>query len=111
MSVASPCARFELTRTVPLHAVGPLGTIPDSVTYGGPNATEFVASDCSVTAAHVTVTCLTAPGAGAALKWLVVIGGQNSVYPTTSYSIPVISGLGGPGSHDGEFSSGQLKTP
>ena len=84
---------------------GPLGTIPDSATYGGPNSTEFTATGCSVTTAHLTITCLTAPGAGASLKWFVTVGGQASVYPTTSYAVPLITGLSGPGALDGEFRS------
>ena len=36
------------------HNFGPLGTIPDSATYGGPNATEFYASGCSE---HSEETC------------------------------------------------------
>ena len=30
-----------------------------------------------------------------------MIGGQNSVYPTTAYARPLILGLSGPGSRDG----------
>lgn len=84
------------------HNFGPLGTAPDSATYGGPNATLFEASGCSVTTDHVVITCSTAPGAGSGLKWLVMVGGQYSVYPTTSYAVPIITGLSGPGARDGE---------
>jgi len=55
-----------------------------------------------VSTAHLVVTCATAPGAGLGLKWLVRIGGQDSVYPTTSYAPPLISTLTGPGAVDGE---------
>lgn len=90
------------------HNFGPVGTVPDSATYGGPNATQFVASGCVVTTDHVAITCATAPGAGAALKWLVVVGGQYSVYPTTSYAVPLITGLSGPGARDASSEGGQV---
>ena len=93
------------------HNFGPLGTVPDSATYGGPNATQFAATGCVVTTAHLVITCSTAPGAGAALKWLLTIGGQASVYPTTSYAVPLITGLSGPGALDGEGRSGSLGGP
>lgn len=60
-----------------------------------------------MTTAHLVISCTTAPGAGAGLKWLVKIGGQDSVYPTTSYAVPSITGLSGAGSRDASTEGGQ----
>jgi hypothetical protein len=86
--------------------LGPAGTVPDVVTYG-PNGTQFIATGCLVTTAHVALECSSAPGAGAGLHWRIVIGGQESVAATTAYAPPVISGLSGLGALDASTSGGQ----
>lgn len=75
------------------------GTITDnaitSVTYG-PSGFEYVAKDCHVIQDHTKIQCLTAPGIGNALLWVVEVGFQASVTPTTSYAPPVIDTVVGP---------------
>ena len=41
------------------------------------------------------VWCNTSVGAGAALSWILTIGGQRSVAPSTAYGPPQITALGG----------------
>jgi hypothetical protein len=57
----------------------------------GPNGTELIADNCTIIKPHEQLQCLTAPGAGAHLKWTVVIDGLQSVSPTTSYAPPRIT--------------------
>ena len=64
----------------------------DSVTYG-PTGREYNATDCAVVVDHSTIECLTAPGVGKDLRWVVVIAGLTSQTPTTSYAAPSISSV------------------
>lgn len=59
----------------------------DSVTYG-PTGVEFVATDCRMPIAHTYIACDTVAGAGDALTWRLVVGGQESKDPSTSYAPP-----------------------
>lgn len=100
--------RFEITREraelcifSPLYRFiyagdnfGPAGTPIDLATYG-PNGTGIVSSVCSLVIPHKQIWCNTSVGAGAGLSWILTIGGQQSVAPSTAYGVPVISGLGG----------------
>ncbi len=56
------------------------------------NATRFVVdvSRCSMLTAHETISCFTIPGAGSSLEWALVVDGQTSTNPSTSYSPPGI---------------------
>lgn len=56
----------------------------------GTSQYDFVAASCIITVPHETLRCLTAPGAGADLKWRVVIDGLESVHPVTAYARPSI---------------------
>ena len=92
---------------------GPLGTkvaavyqtlaSPDQVTgdEGGEGGGEggavrtvkspYVATACTVVGSgHTTMTCTTAVGVGRPLFWTVIVDGQNSTLPTTSYARPLI---------------------
>ena len=53
----------------------------------------FTASGCALTVPHETLTCTSAPGAGAALSWRVVVDGQASSNPVTNYAAPRITSL------------------
>lgn len=65
----------------------------DQVTYG-PSGTEFFARNCDLTTPHTRITCTTAPGAGADLRWLVTIEGQvGEADVRTSYAAPAISDM------------------
>jgi hypothetical protein len=74
---------------------GPLGYVPVVMyTHVATNST-FSAVNCSVSVAHVSITCLTGPGAGVGLEVSVVIGGQasNALLVATGYSGPTLSGV------------------
>ena len=83
---------------------GPLGLtlgngIPAAL-YGHPGALNLAATQCTVTVAHTQISCLSAPGSGAALVWKVVVGAQASNATsnlTTSYMPPSVSLYSGPG--------------
>lgn len=64
----------------------------NGVTYG-PSGVEYVARECNVTKDHAEITCITSPGVGSALRWVVNIDGQLSQTPTTSYAPPNITGV------------------
>jgi hypothetical protein len=81
---------------------GPAGLLLPNLTtvvsptafYGHTGALNYQATDCVVTVAHTQLTCLSAPGVGAALVWKVVAGGQSSAVSsakTTSYAPPTIA--------------------
>jgi hypothetical protein len=48
---------------------------------------------CYMAVPHEEVVCRTAPGAGAGLQWLLVVGGQESTNPTTAYAPPEVHGV------------------
>jgi len=64
------------------------------VTYG-PSGTEFKANNCTVTNDHTEITCLTVPGTGRVLRWIVQVGNQYSEpsIPFTSYAYPTITAV------------------
>ena len=74
---------------------------------GGMSSMVFSAANCTVAVAHTEIHCNTIPGAGVNLKWTVVIDGQQSRSPTTSYAAPQVLSLaieapsGGSGSGTG----------
>ena len=53
----------------------------------------FHATRCEVYKDHILIRCNTSDGAGTSLGWRVVVDGQMSVQPTTSYAPPVILGV------------------
>jgi hypothetical protein len=53
----------------------------------------WTAVNCQVSVSHTEANCKTSPGAGRALSWSLVIGGQASVVPTTNYAPPSITGI------------------
>ena len=53
----------------------------------------FPAKNCSMTEPHAELRCTTAPGAGAALQWSLLIGGQSNVPVTTAYAAPQVTNL------------------
>ena len=51
---------------------------------------RYNAVGCSVTTAHVQLTCTTVAGAGGGLDWKVTVDGQLSSNPTTNYHAPEV---------------------
>ena len=79
----------------------------DAVTYGV-DSKEFDATpQCTILEAHRRIECQTTEGAGAALKWLVIIDGQESGAPTTNYKEPSITSISGAGATDASTNGGQ----
>ena len=75
---------------------GPVGRrYIDRIMYApaGFSREVFDALNCSVTTAHVEITCSTGPGAGARLSWLVVIANQSSTVPSTRYAPPAVASV------------------
>ena len=72
-------------------------SLVDSVTYWSDNNPSLVLSavNCTVIVDHATVLCLTAPGIGYDLSWVVSIGGQASPRSTvlTSYGPPNVTSV------------------
>jgi hypothetical protein len=67
----------------------------ESVTYG-PGGSEYEASRCRVSVAHVEIVCATVAGVGPALAWVVTVDGQASdasSSPKTNYAAPAVRGL------------------
>ena len=63
----------------------------EGVSYG-PTGYEYTALGCNTTVPHGVIVCLTAPGCGAGLTWVVTVRGQASApsLATTSYASPSI---------------------
>ena len=74
----------------------------------GSTLEEFSALDCSVTKGHVTIECITAPGAGFSHLWEIIIGGQLNTPATTAYAQPIISNITGAGSFQADTSGNEL---
>jgi len=64
------------------------------VTYG-PSGYEFTAVNCSVSQIHTSITCITVPGTGRVLHWVVQVGNQFSEpsIAYTSYAVPSITNV------------------
>lgn len=66
----------------------------------GIQTVTYNASSCVITTPNTQLTCSTAPGAGAALTWGLVVDGLASVTPITAYQPPSLVGIvnvtGGP---------------
>ena len=65
-----------------------------AVTYGA-TGIEYAALACNVTVNHTEIQCLTSPGNGIGLRWLVTVDAQVSPLSTatSSYRSPVIVAL------------------
>ena len=72
---------------------GPSQEMLEKVSYG-PSGQEYTASEC-IRTSHTEIRCLTSPGLGSDLKWLVAVDGQLSDLSdvTTNYKQPSIEGV------------------
>ena len=70
------------------------GSNLDRVFYGRLGADEYAGQTCRVLD-HSRLQCDTDEGAGDQLQWTVIVDGQRSEAPSTSYGAPVITGFGG----------------
>lgn len=59
----------------------------------GPVSRVTYPSTCTVVTDNTQFQCTTAPGAAANLIWTIVVAGQVSAQPTTSYQIPTVTGI------------------
>lgn len=63
-------------------------------TRPGVNGTVvFTPPACTITIPHHALECTLAAGAGTLLKWMLVVDGQTSTAPYTSFAPPLISGV------------------
>lgn len=66
----------------------------------GIQSVTYNATSCVITVPNTQLTCSTAPGAGAALTWGLVVDGLASVTPLTAYQPPsfvsIVNATGGP---------------
>lgn len=93
-------ADTEGGQTVVIHGrnFGKYGGEIDQVLYGPEDGPRLSARGCGIAEPFEQIRCFTAAGAGDNLAWSVVISGQESVSPTTSYAPPAITAIeGGPG--------------
>jgi hypothetical protein len=70
-----------------------------SLTFTEPAGTAtncFVTTPSAASPAQQQLTCNTLPGAGRNLAWQVVVDGQVSTTPTTSYAAPVVASITSP---------------
>ncbi len=73
---------------------GPLNSSTTLVVWAVPAANDslvFLARDCNVTEAHVTIECVMGPAMGASLTWKVTVEGQNNTLPISSVAGPVVT--------------------
>lgn len=63
----------------------------DGLLPGANGTATFVPPSCSFTVPHHTLQCALSPGAGAALTWSLIVDGQRSTAPYTSFAPPIIS--------------------
>ena len=82
------------------------------VSYGMLSNQEFVldTSTCDFKTTHTELRCPMAAGAGFDMSWQVIVDGQASVYPTSAYGQPTISGFSVDGSSVLQSSTSQLNT-
>jgi len=66
--------------------------MPPSV-LGSNGTLTFSATDCVMTAAHTELRCLQAEGAGVGFAWTVMVDGQASGAPRTSYAAPSVTAV------------------
>ena len=71
------------------------------------NITRFDAIACNVSIPHTEMKCYTQPGAGVSYILELKIEGQNSVVATTTYGIPEITAITGPGASSAQGDGNQ----
>ena len=69
---------------------------------------RFTGINCAVSTPHVEITCLTEQGAGSSYWLDLVVDDQQSVVATTTYAIPSIISIDGPGSNQAIEDGNQL---
>jgi hypothetical protein len=77
------------------------------VRYGS-SGSELLAEGCNITVPHTQIQCFTVPGAGARLKWSVLIDSLMSEAPTTAYDVPRVTSIEGPGAVNASTYGGEL---
>jgi len=96
--------------------IGFLGWKVETVSYGmlSDDELQLDTSMCTIETPHEKLVCPMAPGAGMQMTWRLVVDGQSSVYPTSAYGRPIVSGfsidstsilqssIGGLNSHGGQ---------
>lgn len=81
----------------------------DEVFYIGFNNSKFIVTEnCTMFTPHEVLKCLTLPGAGSQLEWTVIVDGQSSTAPTTSYLTPYITSIYGPGAQNASVLGGEI---
>lgn len=66
------------------------GSADQVVTYG--NSVYSYTASCTVTVAHLELSCDTVPGVGISLEWVLTVGGQDSnTEPAFSYTQPTVA--------------------
>jgi len=96
-SVKSATQGGDKVVIVGLHFGASTATL-DSVRYGVNDNKEFESSvaTCTMVVPHKQLECITAPGAGADMSWIVTVDGQRSEVPSTGYGRPEVTGFGTP---------------
>jgi hypothetical protein len=82
---------------LPQSNFGPVGGNITVEAWASPvtdDSLVFLATNCSVIEAHVTISCVTGPAMGGVLSWLVVVEGQRNGVPISSTAPPVITSVG-----------------
>ena len=82
----------------PIEATYKLSTSEGGVRTG--IGISYNATNCVVVHAHTKMKCDFAQGAGRALEWVVKVGQQDSLTPSSSYHHPIITSITGPGASD-----------
>ena len=67
----------------------------------------FTGINCTVTKEHEVMECVLSEGVGKRQSWEVVIDEQNSTSPTSSYEVPIIYSITGPGAVNADGNGGQ----
>jgi hypothetical protein len=97
---------------------GPIGTAGIVALYSAgwtqagvaSTTTTYTTARCTVTIAHRQLTCLASPGIGASHAWVVSVAGRTGTAAsadTTSYRLPAVSAVGGPGAFKAVTEGGQ----
>ncbi len=99
-SLQSSCSSCRLSHTTTSPPPSP--AVPTTTTTTASSSTSilcsrqlvFTATNCTITRDHVEIVCTMGPGVGNRLQWTVVIGGQSSSSPLTSYRRPEVTSVG-----------------
>lgn len=79
------------------------------MTYG-PNGVEYQAESCFHNEPHIQLQCVTSPSTGSHHKWIVTVGRQKSIVPTTSVNPPTIVKMTGIKLHNISTTGGEKVT-